>query len=267
MRQVWLALLMLLWSSTLIENSGANDYPAGSVKSGYEYLSSDSKALQDDEFANPGYLWVDKGRELWETPAGESGKSCASCHGAQGEVAMGGAAINTAATRYPRYERELDGLINLEQKINASRRQHQMAPMFEWESEDLLAITAFVANLARGKPLQVGIDGQARRYFEAGRHYFQTRRGQLNLACMHCHDQNAGRKLRGDTISQGHPNGFPAYRLQWQKVGSLHRRLRNCNEGVRAQQLAYGSDEYLSLELFLAWRARGLMVETPAVRP
>ena len=28
--------------------------------------------------------------------------------------------------------------------------------------------------------------------------------------------------LRGDRISQGHPNAWPAYRLEWQTFGSLH---------------------------------------------
>jgi sulfur-oxidizing protein SoxA len=30
--------------------------------------------------------------------------------------------------------------------------------------------------------------------------------------------------------------------------------------------LLYGSPEYLDLELYLAWRAQGLPVETPGVR-
>ena len=35
---------------------------------------------------------------------------------------------------------------------------------------------------------------------------------------------------------------------------------------VRAVPYADGADEYVELELYLAWRARGLPVETPAVR-
>jgi sulfur-oxidizing protein SoxA len=35
---------------------------------------------------------------------------------------------------------------------------------------------------------------------------------------------------------------------------------------VRAEPYADGAAEYVELELYLAWRARGLPVETPAVR-
>jgi sulfur-oxidizing protein SoxA len=68
-------------------------------------------------------------------------------------------------------------------------------------------------------------------------------------------------------MPQGHPNGYPLYRLEWQSLGSLQRRLRNCLIGMRAEPYAYGAGEYVDLELFLMWRARGMAVETPAVRP
>lgn len=92
------------------------------------------------------------------------------------------------------------------------------------------------------------------------------RQGQLNLACTQCHDESWGRKLRGDMISQGRPTGFPIYRLEWQSLGSLHGRLRACSLGVRAEVPNYGAPEYLALKLYLAWRARGMPIETPAIR-
>ena len=57
--------------------------------------------------------------------------------------------------------------------------------------------------------------------------YFKAH-GQMNLACTQCHDQNWGKRLLAETISQGHGNAFPAYRLEWQSVGSLQRRIRAC---------------------------------------
>jgi sulfur-oxidizing protein SoxA len=68
-------------------------------------------------------------------------------------------------------------------------------------------------------------------------------------------------------VVQGHPNGYPLYRLEWQSLGSLQRRLRNCLIGMRAEPYAYGAGEYVDLELYLMWRARGMKLETPAVRP
>ena len=49
-------------------------------------------------------------------------------------------------------------------------------------------------------------------------------------------------------------------------LGSLHRRLRACMFGLHAELPDYGSPLLLDLELFLAVRAGGLPVETPAVR-
>jgi len=49
-------------------------------------------------------------------------------------------------------------------------------------------------------------------------------------------------------------------------VGSLQRRMRACLSGIRAEMLPYGAQEYLDLELYLAWRAQGLPIETPGVR-
>ena len=102
---------------------------------------------------------------------------------------------------------------------------------------------------------------------EAGRALFNRRQGQLNLACAQCHDDNWGKQLAGTTIPQAHPTGYPIYRLEWQGVGSLQRRLRNCMIGVRAEPYPYGSPELVDLEAYLMWRARGMKLETPAVRP
>jgi L-cysteine S-thiosulfotransferase len=50
-------------------------------------------------------------------------------------------------------------------------------------------------------------------------------------------------------------------------VSSLQRRLRNCLTGMRAENHAYGSPELIALETYLMWRARGMAMESPAVRP
>lgn len=91
--------------------------------------------------------------------------------------------------------------------------------------------------------------------------------GQLNFSCAQCHDDNWGKHLGSAPIPQAHANAYPIYRLEWQGMGSLQRRLRNCMSGVRAQAFPYGAQEFVELELYLAQRARGMPVETPGVRP
>ena len=131
----------------------------------------------------------------------------------------------------------------------------------------LLALTAFVATQSRGLPIDVGSDERSNPFVEAGRAFFYRRQGQLNIACTQCHDDNWGKLLAGSVVPQAHPTGYPLYRLEWQSLGSLQRRLRGCLVGMRAEPYAYGAPEYVDLELYLMSRARGLSVETPAVRP
>ena len=71
----------------------------------------------------------------------------------------------------------------------------------------------------------------------------------------------------GTTFAKAMANGYPMYRLEWQTLGSLQRRLRNCINGMRTQNFDFGAPELVELELYLMSRARGLPAETPAVRP
>ena len=50
-------------------------------------------------------------------------------------------------------------------------------------------------------------------------------------------------------------------------IGSLQRRLRNCLIGMRAEAYPYGAPELVELEQYLMWRARGMKIESPGVRP
>ena len=136
-----------------------------------------------------------------------------------------------------------------------------------YESRELLALTAYLGLQSRGEPIAPPDDPRLTPYREKGRELYNQRIGQLNLACVHCHDDNWGKSLAGNKIPQAHPTGYPIYRLEWQSLGSLQRRLRNCMIGMRAEPYAYGAAEYVDMELYLMWRARGMKVETPAVRP
>jgi len=231
----------------------------GARPSGYDFLGSELKALQDDDFANPGMLWVDRGARLWNAPTGEADKSCAECH-------LEPESLRGVATRLPAWNAAQARVENLEMRINHCRSTRQNAPALAWESADLLGLTALVAHQSRGLPVAVTADGPAAAALERGRKAYHQRRGQLDLSCADCHDDHVGRQLRGDTLSAGTSNGFPIYRLTWETLGSRQRMVQWCFDAVRAEPLPRGSADALALELFLAWRDRGLPVETPAVR-
>ncbi len=248
---------LLLAAALLAAQAWSDPLPSGTI-----WLSDALKAQQLDPAVNPGMLWVDAGARLWNEPpvTGPSpGATCAACHAAAALTMRG------VAARFPAVADD-GALLNLEGRINRCRSEHQGVEPWPYESDELLAMTAFVARQSLGMPIDVAVDGPAAGHFERGHKLFHLRQGQLNLSCAQCHDDHAGRRLRGDVISYGLGNGYPIYRLEWQSLGSLHRRLRACSLGVRAIQFDYGSPEYLSLELFLAWRARDVAIETPAIR-
>ena len=235
-------------------------YKAGDRLSGYTFAKKETQLIQDDDIANPGYLWFDEGEGLWRKKEGKAGKSCASCH------KDASASMRGVATKWPMYSKKLGTMQSLEQRINQCRTENMKAKPYKWESKQMLSMTVFVRNQSRGMPMNVSIDGPAALYFEKGKKFYFQRRGQLDMSCANCHVDNAGNMIRANLLTQGQSNGFPLYRLKWNGVGSIHRRFRGCNKQVRAKPYGYGSDEYVNLELYVAWRGRGLQVETPAVR-
>ncbi len=238
----------------------SDDLPQTEIVSGAAFLTEDSRALQADDFANPGYLWVERGEELFASAPSDSAPACVSCHNEASHPLAG------VSATYPTLDQTSGKAVNIEARINLCRGRYQGLPELEAEHDDLLSLTTYVANLSRGRPINIVLTEDLKASYDLGRAYFFKRKGQLNLSCSQCHDQNWGKRLRGDVISQGHPNGFPAYRLEWQTLGSLHRRFQDCDIGVRAEPESLGSDTYTGLELYLAKRAQGLSVETPAIR-
>jgi sulfur-oxidizing protein SoxA len=228
-------------------------------QSSYELMSAENKAMQDDPSLNPAMFWVGDGEALWQQKLGPQNKSCSTCHG-DAKKSMRG-----VATQFPKVMK--GKLQTLEGQINQCRVGTQSVPALAYESKDLLALTAFIAFQSKGMPIIVSENSVNSRYMKKGRQIFNERMGQLNLSCAQCHEDRAGLKLGGSPIPQGHPNAYPIYRLEWQTLGSLQRRLRNCMSGVRAQQFEYGSPEMAQLELFLMSRAKGLPLESPGVRP
>jgi sulfur-oxidizing protein SoxA len=239
----------------------AQSPPAADRRSGFEFMSRESQATQLDDTANPGMLWVAEGEAIWSSKAGLSNRSCADCHG------NAVASMKGVAARYPAYSTERQRPIDLQSRINMCREAQQNATPLPYESRELLALAAYVGRQSKGMPINAGDDVRLEPFRQRGQELYEQRQGQLNFSCANCHNDNWGQKLGSSVIPQAHPTGYPLYRLEWQDMGSLQRRLRNCMVGVRAEPYPFGSPEYIDLELFLMTRARGMPVETPAVRP
>lgn len=250
-------MFVILGALTLSAGRGLS---AVEPKSGYAFVGEDIHAMQDDEFANPGMPTVDRGRALFREP-GWNGKSCANCHGDDG-----GKFDPASIARYPVFDKLLDKPVTLQERINMCVEDRLDNIPYVYDCTELVALETFVRHTAHGQPVNVDVSGPMQPHYEHGKALYNTRFGQIDLSCAHCHDLYTGQYLRGQLLSQGQSNGFPEYRLGSGKVTSLHGRFSECFRAFRAEPFEAGSPEYIDLEIYLNARGNGLPIETPAVR-
>jgi L-cysteine S-thiosulfotransferase len=257
MRSLFILGLLLTTSTASVRA----EIPPQERRSGFDFMAPQTQAMQNDDTGNPGMLWVLDGERLWQQPAGKSAAACSGCHGDATKSMRG------VAARFPAFDAKAKRPIDLATQINRCRKDRQSVEPFALESNDMLALTAYVAYQSRGMRIEPPNDARLKPFSDNGRQWFNRRIGQLQLSCASCHDDNWGKQLGGNRIPQGHPTAYPLYRLEWQSLGSVQRRLRNCLTGVRAETLAFGSPELIDIELYLMSRAAGMTIETPGVRP
>ena len=235
-------------------------WPDNTRLSGNAFLPPGLLNLQNEAATSPVAVWLDKGKALWTDRS--AGQSCDGCHGAAESLK------NSAAT-FPRLAPGGQRLINLEDQIVAcsarTGRSNARA-----EDDDVLGLSAVLHNAATGQLIDVKAPAANAAQWQAhlgqGAQLFSRRIGRMNLACVHCHEQNVGRQMRADVISPGHPTGFPIYRMNWQRMGSVERRLRACYSGVQAVLPPQGAVELRELELYLKVRANGIAMDGPSIR-
>lgn len=238
----------------------ATPWPDNTKLSGNAFLPPGLLQLQADASNSPITLWLDKGRALWTD--GSTGPNCQSCHGPA-------ESLKKAAPSFPRLAANGQSLINLEDQIvTCSARAGRLNARAE--DDTVLALSAVLNEVAKGQPIEVHAPlGQATPWqarLNHGAQLFATRRGRINLACVHCHEQNVGRQMRADVVSPGNPTGFPIYRMSWQRLGTVERRLRACYSGVQAVLPAVGDADLRDLELYLKVRAKGMPLDGPSIR-
>ncbi len=230
------------------------------IYSGWHFRGTETRAMQADDFDNPGMIFVEQAQETWETADGSEGKSCSSCHGAADESMKGVRAV------YPKWNEAAGEVRTLEMQINDCRENRMGADKWKYTGGDMVNMTALLASVSRGIPVNVAIDGPVQSTWEQGKELYYTRTGQLELSCANCHENSYGKMIRADHLSQGQINGFPTYRLKNTKLNAVHARFKGCVRDTRAETFKPGSPEFIALELYVASRGNGLSVEGPSIR-
>ncbi|MFK7869204.1 MAG: sulfur oxidation c-type cytochrome SoxA [Roseobacter sp.] len=229
------------------------------VMSGWLFRGTETRAMQMDDFDNPGMIFVEQALEDWETAAGTEGKSCSSCHNDVESMA------GVKAT-YPKWDEAAGKVQTLQMQMNECRTERMGAEAWGYDKTPAINMEAALSSVSRGMPVNVAIDGPAQSTWELGKELYYTRTGQLELSCANCHEDSYGLMIRADHLSQGQVNGFPVYRLKNTKLNGVHSRFKGCVRDTRAETYSPGSEEFVALELYVASRGNGLSVEGPSIR-
>ena len=254
--------LVLNEDITLVTRTAAPAHMADAVDeiySGWHFRGTETRAMQADDFDNPGMIFVEQAEDSWNKAEGTAGKSCADCHGASEEMAG-------VRPVYPKWNEAAGEVRTLEMQINDCRENQMGAETWGYTKGPMVNMTALLASVSRGMPVNVAIDGPVQSTWEQGKELYYTRTGQLELSCANCHEDSYGMMIRADHLSQGQINGFPTYRLKNTKLNSVHARFKGCVRDTRAETYKPGSSEFVALELYVASRGNGLSVEGPSVR-
>ncbi len=238
--------------------SGDSTLTENKVISGYNFAEPSTQNMQDDDFLNPGILWVEQGISLWNKKYGSEDLSCHSCHG--NIKKMKGVSL-----KYPKVLENEQKIINIEQRINSCRKKMSLSEI-RTESREILSLSTAISYQSRGLALNYKVTEKNKKWYDLGEKLYFNKIGLMGLSCNQCHNDRVGLNLRAEKVSQGHINAFPSYLLRWSKVVSVHRRIQFCNEQARAVPYEINSDEYNALQFYLSFRGNGLKVESPGVR-
>ncbi|HET7874504.1 MAG TPA: sulfur oxidation c-type cytochrome SoxA, partial [Methylomirabilota bacterium] len=218
-----------------------------------------------DPTNNPAVLRAEGAERLWSRK-GPAGKACADCH-AGGPAA----ALKGVATRYPKYVKQYQRVMSIEDLLTVHAPETTGAPM-PAESDDNLDMTMLVKMASNGLPVAVDLSSpEHRAAFERGRASFSKRVGQRNHACADCHtpDKGADKFLGGrflGNVENGLTRHFPTWRTSQAQVWDMRKRMQWCMTPLGMNMLAADAVEYAEIELYLTSFDRGKPISVPGIR-
>jgi len=237
------------------------DIPFAEFANGIYAIDSDARSqwLEIEEFP-PYEFAVERGKELWQK-ALPDGTMLVDCFAAQ---------LPDIRGQFPNFDVASGEVITLELAINDCRIENNQPPL-EYDSSEMMDLTAYLAFEARGTKVDVRVpDDQpgALAAYESGKRFYYSKRGQLNFACADCHVTSAGQWVRADRLSAsiGHTTHFPVYRSKLGGMISLQKRFAGCIRDVRAKPFELQSTQYRNLEYFLSYMSNGLEWNGPGAR-
>ena len=154
-------LLIYFISTSLLANN--LDSKINNVLSGYNFAEPSTRNIQDDDFLNPGILWVENGEKLWNKIEGPNKQSCNSCHGRSSNM-------KGISLKYPMVIKKKKKLINLEQRINICRKKMQVEK-FDEESKEILSLSTLIGYKSRNMKLNYKVTENNKKWYILGKNY------------------------------------------------------------------------------------------------
>ncbi len=237
------------------------------------------REMISDPMSNPGFLNVDRGEALWKLARGTKNVSLETC-----DVGEGAGKLEGAYAKLPRYFKDADKVMDLEQRLAwcmttvqgldtkdvFSRRFG--APGKTSDMEDLVL---FIANKSSGQKLNLSLDHpKEKEMFVIGEAMFFQRGGQWDFSCATCHAEDGKRiRLQGlpnlskvGKASQDTMGSWPTYRVSQSQGRTMQHRLWDCYRQMRWPQPDYQADGLTALTLYLNKNAEGGVLQVPSIK-
>jgi sulfur-oxidizing protein SoxA len=227
---------------------------------------------------NPAELWEMRGEELWKAKAGPNGVSLEQC-----DLGKGPGVLKGAYTELPRYFKDTEQVMDLEQRLMYCRmtlqgltREQATANHFGSTAKpsDIEPLVAYITAQSRGMPMAVAMSRpEEKRAYEIGKQLFFYRGGSHDFACATCHGADKQRIRMQDlpnllvkADAQAAYTTWPAYRVSQGEVRTMQHRLNDCLRQQRFPEPMYGSEAITAVTMFLARNANGGVYDGPALK-
>jgi sulfur-oxidizing protein SoxA len=227
---------------------------------------------------NPAELWEMRGEELWNAKAGPNNVSLAQC-----DLGKGPGVLKGAYTELPRYFKDTNKVMDLEQRLMFCRTTLQGLTAEQASANhfgaagkpsDIEPLVAYITAQSRGMKMAVAMSHpEEKRAYEIGKQLFNYRGGSHDFACATCHSTDKLRirmqdlpNLTSKADAQSAYTTWPAYRVSQGEVRTMQHRLNDCFRQQRFPEPMYGSEAITAVTMFLARNANGGVYNGPALK-
>ncbi|RLJ71444.1 diheme cytochrome SoxA (sulfur oxidation) [Hydrogenivirga caldilitoris] len=231
---------------------------------------------------HPGHAFIDEGKDYYHSIKGANGKTCASCHGQDGEKLQG------AYAKMPRYYKDLDRVADIDTRIKGCMTKYMGFDAKDkkfkkdFDKKWRVPLATYVASLSNGQAISVQLDDpQEKEMYKYGEQLWYMRVGARDFSCGICHTVLAGKRIRlqglPDPVKNKLYTHWPAYRFGSDRMWTMEDRVRSCFKAYFLYTKQWDekkdwvkkppahSDWVIALELYMKHAANGATIEVPGL--